>query len=246
MTAAYRLYTPQGVPVAVAPGIWTVEGGIVPFSLGPVQVPCPTRMTVVRNDAGELAVHSPTQLTQPLMEQLHELGTVALLIAPNSFHFVNLSDWADAYPAADVLVAPHMPRRMIVPTRARRIEFGSPSPLHGVLDFIVVDAGAWAEVAFFHRPSRSLILTDLVQNFEIERVSGRLAKTLLGIGGATGNPPRASIEMRLAAALRLRRARIAKSFRAIRAWQPERVLISHGAQPAGSADQILEAAFAWA
>lgn len=71
----------------------------------------------------------------------------------------------------------------------------------GDIDLHVVALGSFTEVVFFHRPSRTLIVTDLMQNFEARRIQSALVRMLLIIGGATGPNGRPSIEIRLAALL---------------------------------------------
>jgi len=246
MTSIYHPYSPQGVPVEVAKDIWTIEGGVVQYAIGPVKVPCPTRMTVLHDGAGGLLLHSPVELSSQLVDALAEIGTVAYLMAPNSFHYLHLNAWAEAFPLAEVLVAPAIPSHASLPERAQIIRREPSNRLKNVVDCIEVDGGSWVELALLHRPSRTLILTDLIQNFETGRMQGVLAKALLTIGGATGQPPSASIEMRLAALLHRKKKGIRKSFQAIKDWRPERILIAHGASLSGPPHHILHQAFNWA
>ncbi|MDQ2763899.1 MAG: DUF4336 domain-containing protein [Pseudomonadota bacterium] len=36
---------------------------------------------------------------------------------------------------------------------------------------MLVPGGMFSEAVFFHEPSRTLILTDLIENFELDRIS---------------------------------------------------------------------------
>jgi hypothetical protein len=114
------------------------------------------------------------------------------------------------------------------------------------VDVHLVNGGRWVEAALYHRPSGTLVLTDLLQNFEPGRIQGMVARAMLVIGGATGNPPRASIDMRLAALMAGHRKRVRRDLSALRALDPERVLIAHGRQPEGETALLLERGFAWA
>jgi hypothetical protein len=45
-------------------------------------------------------------------------------------------------------------------------------------------AGSYmTEVEFFHRPSRTLILTDFIENFEPQKISSRFIRWLIKLGG---------------------------------------------------------------
>jgi len=240
----YRAYEPQKAPVCVADGLWTVEGATVLFGKRPLWVPCPTRMTVIALEDRGLALHSPVAFDDGLLSKLQSLGPIRCLIAPNSFHFLHVGAWAENLPDADVFVARGVERKPQLPARSRVISGQVPESLAATLEMVEVDGG-WKELVFLHRRSRTVIFTDLVQNFDLSRVEGRLAKAILRLAGAAGAPPGASIELRMLARLNGKRARVAEGFRVIRDWQPDRVLIAHGAQPQGPASTLLENAFCW-
>jgi len=144
-----------------------------------------------------------------------------------------------------VFVARGLERKPQLPTHLAVISRQAPNLIADTLDMVEVDGG-WKELVFLHRRSQTVIFTDLVQNFELPRVDGRLAKLALWVAGATGAPPRASIELRVLAKRNGKRDRVAQSFQTIRGWNPDRVLIAHGAQPEGPASALLEKAFLWA
>lgn len=244
--ANYEPYLPLNVAKYAGKDIWTFDGGVVQYRIGPFTVPCPTRMTVLRGPSGKLLLHSPIRLIPELIAEVKRLGNIATIVAPNSFHFLYLQAWANACPEATVLVSPRAPKSRVLPERAISLDSATIPSLDEFADYIVVDAGGWAEVAFLHHTSRSLVLTDLIQNFESERVDAPLTRALLRIGGSTGSPPSASIEMRLSAALHRRRSAIRESFSAIREWRPEQILIAHGARLTGPPDETLSKGFAWA
>ena len=95
------------------------------------------------------------------------------------------------------------------------------------------------EVAFFHRPSRTAILGDLVQRLDPARGLKGMIMRLDGLVGEQGSTPR---EWR-ATFLRRRRARAARA--RILGWRPERLVIAHGACADENATQILTRSLAW-
>lgn len=98
------------------------------------------------------------------------------------------------------------------------------------------------EVDFFHRPSRTLILTDLIEAFAPDRVGPgwRLALRLAGNLGPVGAMPR---DMR--ATFRGRRDDLRVAVRRMIDWQPRRVILAHGECYWDNATAQLEQAFSW-
>jgi hypothetical protein len=80
------------------------------------------------------------------------------------------------------------------------------------------------EAVFFHRASRTLILTDLIENFEPAKLGFwfRLVTRLVGIQHPDGAmPPDMRATFRDRAALR-------EDVERMIAWAPERVILAHG------------------
>ena len=78
------------------------------------------------------------------------------------------------------------------------------------------------EVAFFHRQSRTLILTDLVENFEPQKLS-RVMRPLIRLAGAMAPDGKAPLHYRFA--INRKREQAAAAARRIIAWAPERVIL---------------------
>jgi hypothetical protein len=81
------------------------------------------------------------------------------------------------------------------------------------------------EVAFFHQSSRTLILADLIENFELERTQRRW-RWLMRAAGVADPDGKAPVEMRWTFwghgdEARESRARLI-------GWNPERIVIAHG------------------
>jgi hypothetical protein len=90
----------------------------------------------------------------------------------------------------------------------------------------VVPGGAgFREVTFLHRPSRTLMLTDLIDNLEGDRLPLH-TRLLAGVAGALAPKGKAPVYLRMVVNLR-RRDAVAAAARVI-AWEPERVIFAHG------------------
>lgn len=241
----YAPYEPLGALKPVDEDIWTVDGPEIAYSLGGLSIPCPTRMTVVRLAGGQLWLHSPTALSVELAERIGALGKIAFIVAPNTFHYAHAADWRAAFPDAALHAPSRLPAKALQRIGAHHVlTDAAPDGWSAEISQIVVDGDGFVEVVFFHHASRSLIVTDLMQNFEPARVRSPIVRTLLRIGGATGPNGRASMEMRLAA--RNRRAEIAAASRRMIAWKPARILLAHGRSYESDAAGEIHRAFKWA
>ncbi|OYY89552.1 MAG: hypothetical protein B7Y45_11950 [Sphingomonas sp. 28-66-16] len=240
----YTPYLPQSVPIAVADNLWIVDGPEIGYRFAGLTLPCPTRMTMVRIGTA-LWLHSPTHYSPELGAQLETLGEIAWIVAPNSFHYSHVAAWAAAYPAAACHVSPDVLTKL-PPLRGRPIPLGdaAPSLWRDDLDQLHVDLGRFVETIFFHRPSGTLIVSDLIQNFEAGRIRNPLIRAVMHAGGATGPGGKASIDIRFAA--RRHRERVREALAQMLDWAPGRIILSHGkGYDAAIADQ-LRCAFRWA
>jgi hypothetical protein len=243
MTGApgYLPYEPQLMPRAWAEDIWTVDGPEVAYSLWGLTIPCPTRMTIIRLPSGDLWVHSPVACTPALVTAVKALGPVAAIIAPNVFHYTHLADWTRAFPQAAVFGVAALEAK--VPGMAFAVLDEHPPPSWcGAIDCHVIALGSFTEAMFLHRASRTLIVTDLMQNFEVDRIRNPLVRTVMRLGGATGPNGKPSIEIRIAA-LR-HRAALREGVRRMLAWQPSSIILAHGACYRSNADTEIGRAFA--
>jgi len=243
---ALDLYEPINVLKPFAEEVWIVDGPLIEMTLYG-SLPFTTRMTVVRLPEGGLWLHSPTPAVPALIEALAALGPVRHLIAPNLLHYWWLPDWQQAFPDACTHAAPGVRERAGKYGRALRIDriLGeAPDPgWQGVFDQLLVDDWYMSEAEFFHRPSRSLIVTDLIENFAPHRVHGWRLRLLLRIGGLFGQAtmPR---DLRLTF-LGKRRARLRQAVRTMLAWDPARIVLAHGDCAASDGRAQLARAFAW-
>jgi hypothetical protein len=241
---AFEPYGPLDVPKLVAEDIWIVDGPEIRLEIAGLGVPFPTRMTIVRLPDSGLWLHSPVRPSDRLVSELGRLGRVRFLIAPNSLHYWWLPEWQALFPRAVSFGAPG------VRQRAKRAVFipneltsDPPSAWSGVLDQQPVLSHALSEVAFFHRPSRTLILTDLIENFELRRVRPFWLRLLLRIGGATDPDGKAPLDLQLTFLGRRRQLRAAVD--RMVAWGPERLILAHGRWYPENATAELLRAFRW-
>jgi hypothetical protein len=244
MTPAYRVYEPLYVPKELAEDLWIVDGPEIRFRFAGLRIPFPTRMTLIRLPAGELWVHSPIAPSSELIEAVNRLGRVAHLIAPNSIHYSWLADWAARFPAARVWAVSNVEgtKEGRAPPH-HQLASQAPEAWAGTLEQVVVSGSRVMEVEFFHRPSRTLVMTDLIENFEAERFESRFYRFLCRIGGVLhpdGKTPRD-----LQATFRNNRAEVRAAVRQMLAWKPRQIVIAHGRCYTANAESELRRAFRW-
>ncbi len=100
------------------------------------------------------------------------------------------------------------------------------------------------EVVFFHRASRTLILTDLIENFEPGRFSKRWLRLACQWAGCCDPDGKAPVDLR--STFLRHRDSVRSAVQTMLEWQPERVILAHGRWYPDNAIAELKRAFRWA
>lgn len=236
-------YEPHFIPKPVAPDLWVVDGPVIRF----YGLPFPTRMVVIRLPDGALWLHSPIQPDAGLIGALAGLGPVAHLVAPNWIHYAYVSDWAAVFPRAQTWAAPGVSERAASRGMALRVDHRldsvAPPDWAGVIDQMIVEGSRLhREAVFLHRPSRTLILTDLIENFEAAHMPAWMVP-MAWLAGALDPDGKAPLDMRWSFRAGRERARVA--VRAMLDWHPDRVILAHGRWYDRDGEAELRRAFRW-
>jgi hypothetical protein len=159
--------------------IWTFEQ-----VQGIFYVVVPIRMTVIRLEKGGLLVYAPVAPTPECIRLMQELvaqyGEVKYIILPTISgleHKVSVGPFARHFPIAQIFVAPNQwsfpvnlplswlgfpkDRTQILPFESSKTPFFDEFD-YAILGPIDLRLGLFGEVAFFHRRSQTLLVTDLV------------------------------------------------------------------------------------
>jgi hypothetical protein len=223
----------------LADKLWTVEGDPISF----YTVPYELRMTVIRLADGSLMLHSPVQCTDETRRVVAELGTVRYLVSPNKLHHFFLGPWAEASPGAEIWASPGLREKR--PDLAFAGELGD-QPEPGWADDVdqCLFGGSFFmnEIVFFHRPSRSLILGDLIENHDPDKVHG---PQRLWLRANRALAPEA-VTPRLWQLTFWKRRAARRALARIRAWRPERVLVTHGPIIRSGGAERIEHSLGWA
>jgi hypothetical protein len=208
--------------------------------LPPFGLQLPARMSALPLGPGRVALVSPIPIDDATATKIAVLGEVAYLIAPNLLHHMYMADAQRRYPNARVLA----PGALRAKRPDLRIDLALEEPLPEELTRAVdvrqvLGAPALDEFVFFHRATRTLLVTDLV--FNIERPRGWFAHLLFFLAGT---------RKRFAASRAIRfmvkdRARCQTSLREILALPFETLIMAHGEIVRAEARARLAHAFAW-
>ncbi|HLO88273.1 MAG TPA: DUF4336 domain-containing protein [Nostocaceae cyanobacterium] len=144
----------------------------------------PIRMTVVKLESGGLLVYAPVAPTAECIHLLNELiaehGDIKYIILPTISgieHKVFVGPFARCFPTAQVFVAPeqwsfpvNLPlswlglpgkRTQVLPLDSQQVPFADEFD-YQILGPINLGPGKFAEVAFFHKRSHTLLVTDCI------------------------------------------------------------------------------------
>lgn len=237
-------YPPLDVPKPVTEGLWVVDSG--PLRAMGV-IPIPVRMTVIRLESGDLLLHSPTRHTAALQAALEGFGPIRHLVAPNIAHWSYLRDWQDHLSDAVTWAAPGLRDRGAVKKSGVQLDRDlTDGPLPGwpdeIVRIIVQGGGGFCEVALLHRPGKALILVDLVQNFEPDKLPV-LVRPLARLAGNVAPDGKAPAYLR--AVVRLGGAGARQAGRRLVETRPDRVIFAHGRWFDRDAAARLERSLRW-
>lgn len=239
-------YEPLNTLKAVASDLWVVDGPLIRFGPRPLSMPFPTRMTVIRLGDDDLFIHSPTPLSPVLAEEMERwAGRPRWIVGPNRLHYWWIPDWHSAFPQAEVYLAPRIREQS-----AGRIDFSAQPldrergyPWDGEITTLPITGNFMTEIVFFHHRTRTLILTDFIENFEPRKTGSWLMRWLTRIGGVrdpNGGMPR---DMRVS--FRQHKPALRAAIERMIAWNPERVILAHGRWYTRAGAYELRRAFRW-
>ena len=218
--------------------LWLLEGDPLRF----YGIPFTTRSVVIRLEGQGLFLWSPVAPSQERFDAVAALGRVEHIVAPNTLHHLYLPPWIARFAGAKVWGAPRLA------AKRSDIAFDGalsdvPSPMWAA-DLDQVDfkgSRALGEIVFFHRPSKTTIITDIVQNHDPANDNWfwRGVKRATGILAPNGSAPR---DYRLTVTDRSAARAAAEQ---ILDWPTERVVLAHGLNITDDAHAFLARAFAW-
>lgn len=201
------------------------------------------RTTFVRLNSSELFVHSPGPLDDALGAELAALGPVTHIVAPGSYHYFYVAQWQAAFPNATAWICPGVERKRPDLEFDWFLSDHSPDPWKDEIDQVLVRGNRFIwEIAFFDRSSKTLILTDLVENIgeQTEGTNWVLRfwwKAVMHMWDVPKPAPEYQMGWKDKAAAK-------RSLERILAWDFERVIIAHGENVETDAKAVVRDAWA--
>jgi hypothetical protein len=215
-------------------GLWVAAA---PQTLYGIQLG--TRMTVVRLPTGGLLLHSVVPMTAPLRSAVEALGPVQHLVLPDLYHHLHVGPWSLAFPKARVHAPPGMAKkRPDLRIDAELSEVPHPDWASTLKPFFISGCGL-RETLFLHPATRTLLVADLVENFQ--ESEHWVTRTYLRAGGIYG---RVGFS-RLLRWLYRDRPRARASLERVLAADFDKMLLAHGLPIPHGAKQALRLAYDW-
>lgn len=221
-------------------GLFVVNGPVV-RDMG---IPFTTRMSVVRLSSGEVWVSSPVAVPFEVLADIRKLGPVRYLVSATPRHFWRLGLWHRLFPDAELwssAITPVTLKRGSLPLTGILGEQMLPQWGPDLAQVLIRGSGWLNEVAFFHAPSRTLIVEDIIQ-IHRPRPGRPVRNALIKLGGVAAPGGGVARDIRLT--FRDRDAARA-SVEKILHWDFDKVVIAHGPVVTSGARETVENAFAW-
>ena len=196
------------------------------------------RMTIVKLQDGRLWLHSPTKLSPELKQSIDELGEVAFIVGAGNGNNIWLSTWENAYPDAELYVSDGIPGKVQLKNpkliSAAKREIWPADFLQATMPEVpLLD-----ETVFLHQPSKSLIVTDMIQHHDDhppQKLSARIAKSLFGLLGFKGKCLAPPLKM---GPVRKNKAAFSTFVEQVKSWDFEQIIVTHGAVIDKDAKQV--------
>ncbi|MDJ0655170.1 MAG: hypothetical protein QNJ40_13495 [Xanthomonadales bacterium] len=185
------------------------------------------RMSVIRVSETELMLHSPCEIDGGTRAAISDLGDVRYIVAPGSYHYFHIPSAQAAFPEAETYICPGVERKR------PDIDFDwilgdrPPDAWEQTLDQVLVRGNKYIwEVAMLHKPTRTLVLVDLIENFtdQSQNVNWLLKLWWKAVFHMWDNPkpaPEYQMGWKDKAAAR-------RSLEKILQWDFDRIVLSHG------------------
>ncbi len=197
------------------------------------------RMTVVRLGDGTLFLHSPIAIDERMKTEIDALGEVGHIVAPNLFHHLHAQSAVAHYPSAKLHVARGLDKKR-PDLRPNAILGAGPPPGWGTeIEPLPVEGTILNETTFVHRPSGTLICSDLIENFGTS--DHWPTRAYLKLSGVHGKP---GLSRALRLAFRDKRAG-RKSLDAILEHDFDAICLAHGDPIFRDGREALRESYRW-
>lgn len=122
-------------------------------------------MTIAKLSNGRLWIHSPCEITPQLKAEIEALGPVGVIIAPGNYHHLHVKSCQDAFPSAQTVICPGVEKKQPTLKYDAILQETKPEESYAAdLEQVLIQGNRVInEVAFLHKESKTLILTDSIE-----------------------------------------------------------------------------------
>ena len=124
-----------------------------------------SRMTIIKLSDGQLWIHSPCEITEEIKSEIQSLGPVGVIIAPGNYHHLHVASCQAAFPTAKTYICPGVETKQPTLNYDAILHENKPEDSYATdFDQVLIQGNRviW-EVAFFHKPTKTLILVDSIE-----------------------------------------------------------------------------------
>lgn len=201
---------------SVAPNLWVAHSTFRVFCFKGS-----TKMTIIRLQDGRLFIHSPVHISNSLLKEIKKIGKVAYVVAPNNMHYLYFTQCLALFPKARGYVTQSLVKKKpffkkFISIEALKKEIGTE------IAQVEFKGHTLGETIFFHKSSKTLLVTDLLYNLQANNLW--FEKWVMWLFGAYGRP---SIPVYHKVAIKDKR-HIKASVDKIMEWPIQRVIMAHG------------------
>jgi hypothetical protein len=197
----------------VGEGIWAIDGWL--------KGTFPLRMAVLEGEDGRLTLWSPVKMEPEGADEVARLGTPARALAPNSLHHLYLGATQEHWPGIELLAAPGVAKKQPTLT-LRTLEPGITRLDPAIETRLLPPMRMLDETVTLHRPSKTLIVADLVFNIHDVR------SWKVGMALRLGDTHKRFAQSRLYRMLIKDKAQMRAAYEEILSWDFDRLVMSHG------------------
>lgn len=244
------LYEPINQYKPIADCLGFVDGPLVHMSypgLSFIKIPFPTRMTVIQLSNGDSWLHSPIAYQAELANAIEAMGPIRHIVSPNKIHYAHVQEWKAAFPDAITWASPGVRER----ARSQGIavhfdrDLSQTAPQQWEVDLLqtMVPGSYLNKVVFFHKASKTLVVADVIQSFELDRIK-QPYRFLVWAAGAYH--PYGQMPIDLRSTFWPNKRQVCEAVNEVISWKPERIIVSHGRCIESDAEAAIRYAFRWA
>ena len=201
------------------------------------------RTTIIKLENGDLIIHDPCKIDNLVKKEIDAIGKVEYIVAPGNYHHLFVADFQQQYPDAETFLCPGLERKR--PDIKFEWVLGNQPDQRwaNTIDQVVVQGTKFIwEVPFFHKPSKTLILVDLLENIgdDYTHTAGFYLRFWWKVIFKMWNNPKAAPEYQMGWG---DKEVVRKGLKRIIGWDAQRVILAHGECIEGNVNNVLRSAW---